>query len=352
MVSEELRAMIPDYVRGLLSPAEAKEVEAALECTPEIYPEFEAAQSYYSALNQIPEVKAPAGFVERVNGRIDKVPLWPRVRGIFFEPLFIKLPLELAGLAACLVFSLIVFNPFSLRERFAAARAVAAAGPKTAVTAAEHKPAVVPAAEAAEDKTAAALAPEAPVEMQAPQPMPMPEPREPAVAAASQTAAKTDIPAGPAGFALAKAPEQKSPAIAEVRNNAARQETLADAMTEKKAETKQKAAAPEPAAAPARKPAAKAATVTPIEFIGSVDLSTDPLSSSSTEENAELILQTAASRCKRTMNDGKIAFDCTLQPDRLNLLIESLSRSFSVTTRLFPYDAASEQPVKVMFIMQ
>jgi hypothetical protein len=380
MVSEEIRSMIPDYVRGLLSPAEAKEVESALEGSPDIFPEFEAAQSYYAALNQIPEVKAPAGFAERVNSRIDKVPLWPRVRHVFFEPLFIKLPLEFAGLAACLVASLIVFNPFSLRERLTSR-------PTAAIAAVEQKTAVVPTVEATADSAAAAPAPEAPVETQATQLMP--EPGIPAVAEASQPPAKADIPAAaaPAGFDLAKMPEQKSPAAAEeVRKEPSplQQKALADALTEKKAETRQKETAPEPAAVAARKPAAgaqsldniptlpaasalaaapapaavspkptaKAVTAPVAEDIGSVDLTTDAMSSSSTPENTENILQTVSTRCRRTTKDGQTAFECILPPSRLNLLIESLSRSFNVTTHLLPYDPASVKPVKVSFILQ
>ena len=381
--------MIPDYVRGLLSAADAKEVEAALECSPEIYPEFEAAQSYYSALNQIPEVKAPTGFIDRVNSSIDHKPLWPRVRGFLFEPLFIKLPLELAGLAACLVVALIVFNPFSLRERFAADKALALRQ-RSAATAVAHKPAEIPAAEAASDKTAAEPAP---------QPMPQPpalavaeagQPEvkaeiPPAAAPASQLSAQPGTPPRPAGLASAKEAEKKAPVPAEVRSNAAKLDALADLHMEKKAETEQEATAPEPAAvaarsasaagtqalasAPARpvisgaapapaaapavrKPAAKAAAAPAAEDIGSVDLSLDPLSSSSTADNAEMILQAAVNRCKRTTKNGNTAFDCTIPPARLNLLIESLSRSFTVTTHLFPYDTETAKLVKVLFVIQ
>jgi hypothetical protein len=174
MVSEELHAMIPDYVRGLLSAGEAKEVEATLEGSPEIYPEFEAAQTYYAALNQIPEVKAPTGFLDRVNRRIDRVPFWSRVRELLFEPLAVKLPFEMAGVAVCLVTVLILFNPFSSRVYREKERPVAAAVRKKAAEA-ERPPAPLSTALPAAEKPAEAVAPEEPAATA----MPMPEPPAP-----------------------------------------------------------------------------------------------------------------------------------------------------------------------------
>jgi hypothetical protein len=424
MVSEELRAMIPDYVRGLLSPTDAKEVEAALESSPEIYPEFEAAQSYYSALNQIPEVKAPSDFVFRVNHRIDSVPFWPRIRGILFEPLALKLPFELAGVAACLVISLVLFNPFSSRGRLRAEKPVAAAVRKAAVpeesraapatvSAEQAEPAAVPAFQETADKAAAETA--TPTAAAAPAPelpavkaeTPAPKPLEPASVAAGLPAAKTPAaPVKPAAIASVpppvsepapalaakrmaakEAPEKKAEAVKQDMTTVAPRRAMMPSLDAIPTLPSVAMAAPVSRPAPAAAPAPRAAAPAPAaptseaeavaapaasaagtpkteasakpkakslaEDIGTVDLSLEDGSlSSATAETAENILSTSVVTCKKTIKDGKTAFVCKLPPERLNLLIESLARSFGVTTHLFPYDAAATKLVAVTFIIQ
>jgi hypothetical protein len=385
MVSEELRAMIPDYVRGLLSPAEAKEVESALESSPEIYPEFEAAQSYYAALNQIPEVKAPTDFIDRVNRRIDSVPLLPRLRALLFEPLAVKLPFELAGVAACLVVALVLFNPFSSRGRLPAEKPVAAAVRK-AVVPEESRAAetTVPAVqtEPASVAVAAAPAPEGPAEILSPEPPPLPAPKQAEVAFAKPPAPQPDPVATAALKSKAAtkelpAPEKQADVKQDMTAAAAAPQRSAipslDAIptlpsVAMAAPAPRAAAAPreeapaaeaeEPGAAASRAPvqalvAPKARASSPAEDIGTVDLAPEDGSlSSATPETAETILSTTAVTCTRTMKDGKTAFLCKLPPNRLDLLIESLSRSFAVTTHLFPYDAATTGMVAVTFIIQ
>jgi hypothetical protein len=113
MVSEEIRGMIPDFVRGMLSEAEAAEVQAALSASPELAQEYEAARRYYAVLDQLPQVKAPDDFLHRVNQGIDRKPPGERIVRFLFQPLIVKLPLELAGVFACLIAAVIVFKPFS-----------------------------------------------------------------------------------------------------------------------------------------------------------------------------------------------------------------------------------------------
>jgi hypothetical protein len=416
MVSEDLHAMIPDYVRGLLSPSEAKEVESALEGSPEILPEFEAAQSYYAALNQIPEVKAPADFLGRVNRRIDTRPLDQRLRSLLFEPLALKLPIGLAGVAACLIAALFLVNPFSTRGRLPSDKSVASAGRPSAAPApapaAETVPAPAPVSPPPAEETKNAVLPPTP-EPAAAAPAAQPKPPEDiAMADAEKTAplqtqkpaaaAKDESTTRPAGLAFAKTAEQKPAATAEVaRKKMAREEEApAAAASEKKTEAKPAVTAPPPAAiarraapsagpsidaiptlpavamaAPApRAPAAPAAAPSPraetqaareplrpaeiapksskAEDIGTVDLAPDWGSTMpSGTDNVEEILRTSSVRCVQTAKDGKTAYLCTLPPERLNLLIVSLSRSFEVTTHLFPYDITTATMVAVTFVI-
>lgn len=111
MVSEEIRGMIPDYIRGLLSREEAEIVCKALSAYPELAREYEAAKRYYAVLNQLPDTAAPEGFLDEVNRLIDKRPVAAGLINLLFKPFAIKLPLEGAGLAACCIIAILVLQP-------------------------------------------------------------------------------------------------------------------------------------------------------------------------------------------------------------------------------------------------
>ena len=111
MVSEEIRGMIPDYVRGLLSPAEAQAVADALSSIPELAKELDTAKRYYIVLNQLPEPEVPADFLDHINRRIDRKPWIQNTIDLLFKPVFPKIPLEFAGLAACLIAVVIILKP-------------------------------------------------------------------------------------------------------------------------------------------------------------------------------------------------------------------------------------------------
>lgn len=406
MVSEEIRAMIPDYVRGMLTVGEAREVEAALAAFPEISGELEAARVYYSALNQIPEVRASAGLLRKVNHGIDYKPLGQRLRSFLFEPLYIKLPIELAGAVACAFVVVMVFNPLRLptKERLlatdntlvmnemeppSAAETVPQAGPI-------HQPgksAAQPFGQAA-DKTAGQ---EASKKEEAPQ-----RPEAASIAESAPVPAPASAPLAAPAEAVAMAMEQKAeiPAAAmTMRKPAAPSTGRIDAIPDlnelkaKKASPAAPAAAPvaqAPAAAPAAAVAEEPASVPPAATAAAVpapaarmkemtraapvaaapvqtteEIGTIELAASSAEGTVEassasagsanaalLILRTYDPYCKTAIRSGKQTFVCTFRPDRLSALISDLGQSFAVTTHLFPYDTQHIKRVTVLFILQ
>ena len=111
MVSEDIRGMIPDYVRGLLSPEEAQAVTNALSSIPELAKELDAAKRYYTVLNQLPEPDVSTDFLDRINRRIDHKPWTQNAFDLLFKPFFPKIPLEFAGLAACLIAVVVILRP-------------------------------------------------------------------------------------------------------------------------------------------------------------------------------------------------------------------------------------------------
>jgi hypothetical protein len=406
MVSEEIRAMIPDYVRGMLTAGEAREVEAALAAFPEISGELEAARVYYAALNQIPEVRASAGFLRKVNHRIDYKPFVQRLRSILFEPLYIKLPIELAGVAACMFVVLIIFNPLRLpKERLSTTETTLALNEtKSSVPPAETIPSTAPAVPEPEKMTPEAdfqaadkeTVPEAASQNQKDDQQPAVQeagkkeeareagPQKPEVAFAAERA---PVPAPAAAAPAAEKPrpaamamEQKTelqPEAPAVRKafmppSAGRLDAIPDLnnLKAKKAAyatASAAPAAPAPAAAdagqaaPAPAPALKkeiarvappaAAPVQTTEEIGTIELAANTAESGSANA-VLLILRTYDPNLKNAVRSGKQTFVCTFPPARLSALINDLGGNFSVTTHLFPYDTQRTKRITILFILQ
>lgn len=117
MVSEEIRGMIPDFARGLLSSEDAAKVERALSDHPELIEEYKTAKRYYLVLDQLPKVNAPASFIDRVNKRIDRESPGKALARLLLKPFAIKLPLELAAVTACLLAVVLIIKPFSYLQK-------------------------------------------------------------------------------------------------------------------------------------------------------------------------------------------------------------------------------------------
>jgi hypothetical protein len=345
MVSEEIRAMIPDYVRGLLSPSDMKEVEAAMNGSPEILQEFEAAQVYYAALNQIPEVKAPPDFISRVNRMIDHQSFVSRFRRFFFEPLHIKLPIELAGVTIGLVVILAVHYPFQPRERLSVRSAPVMVHRKAA-------PAVPAPPRQAEEKREARV-----TESPAPAEHPVQAPATIAFSAKNQ------------------AQKEPLPRVA-----------VAAAVPPMRAEPKPEATEARPAGAAPLRPSAPSTSVPSIDAIPPLTASVRSKETESPEtannigtveltyimpENGEIgqasggesitaaaasatetILRTYDRHFIKSFQNSTVTYVCTFPPGRLSALIEDLGRSFSVTTHLFSDEAQQNRLITVSVILQ
>ncbi|MGA2507866.1 MAG: hypothetical protein ABSF80_10360 [Chitinispirillaceae bacterium] len=362
MVSEEIRAMIPDYVRGLLLPGEAKEVESALDSSPEILPEFEAAQAYYAALNQIPEVKAPADFLDRVNRGIEVKPFRQRLRSLIFEPLYVKLPIELAGVAACLITVLVITHPFMPKERLLTRQEIPTVTHVPRAPAAPPAETVLPSPE--EKREPAVAAPEQPAarpDFTGPPDLTPPRPREtpretreipredqPAVAAAEVKKAEFK-PAAMATTAMARktAPSASAqpsidaiptlPAVAQINNNnnnSEETETVSDIGTIELTYIM-----------PENGPAGQAQD----EGERSRAASTIPTLAS---DAVTAILRTYDPDFVKTSENNKVTYVCKLPPRRLPMVVDDLGRVFTITTHLFPYDVAHTKLITVTFILQ
>jgi hypothetical protein len=115
MNHEKMPGLLHDYARGRLSEEERLTVQRALENDPLLRAELERIRVYYNELKILPEVKAPADFLQKVRSRIEQKSFFEKLRDLIFFPLYIKLPIEIAGTVAAGLLVIIIFNPFSTK---------------------------------------------------------------------------------------------------------------------------------------------------------------------------------------------------------------------------------------------
>ncbi|NOR12389.1 MAG: hypothetical protein GQ545_03965 [Candidatus Aminicenantes bacterium] len=100
MNDRHVRDKLSEYIDGMLSQEEASAVKEHLDRCPDCMEEYEEMVKIIGQMNQMESLETPEFFVEKVHERLEKpLPLKKLVKGLFF-PLKIKIPLELAGVAA------------------------------------------------------------------------------------------------------------------------------------------------------------------------------------------------------------------------------------------------------------
>jgi hypothetical protein len=115
MKCRNARALVDAYLDGALDEKTRALVEAHLETCGPCRSEFEEVRRYRDAVAGLPRVKVPDDFLGGIHDRLGEEPDRRRVRGLLFQPLSRKLPLEIAA-AAVAVFAL-VFVFHSVRPK-------------------------------------------------------------------------------------------------------------------------------------------------------------------------------------------------------------------------------------------
>jgi hypothetical protein len=377
MVSEEIRGMIPDYVRGLLSPEEAQAVANALSSIPELAKELDAAKRYYTVLNQLPEPEVPADFLNRINRRIDHKPWTQKALDLLFKPFFPKIPLEFAGLAACLVAVVIILKPeFGLHQKTELPLAINTStyindeSPQPAI-AQDKKKVQAPAPRLSAAKKVDRVTPPVASRQIEPQKAPASaivvenkvaddnlavnaaagttsQPAQEYLASTAPLQEKEDLPAlkeseeKPASFAAVDIgaielvytstppKDNKLRAAKSAQASMSRMETSPEQVTlaqsDVSLEKEKTAAAGEPIRSSL--PDQGASPVSVSEILDSILVKYDSLFSVKSIH-------------------GMISYTLTLSPDRLSALSKELQQSFSITSRLLPFDPLVAKLVKV-----
>lgn len=91
---------LSEYIDGMLSEEEASSVKEHLDGCPRCMEEYKSMIEIIRHMNEMERLETPEFFLEKVHQRMDKPSSLRRLlKGLFF-PIKIKVPLELAGLAA------------------------------------------------------------------------------------------------------------------------------------------------------------------------------------------------------------------------------------------------------------
>ncbi|MBU8921824.1 MAG: zf-HC2 domain-containing protein [Bacteroidales bacterium] len=99
----KIKPMLSEYIDDVLPEADSARVRSHLEECTECMEMHRSMREIIVHMNDMEQVDPPPGFADRVNERLEQEsPLRRVIRGIF-HPLHIKVPIEIAGLAAAVV---------------------------------------------------------------------------------------------------------------------------------------------------------------------------------------------------------------------------------------------------------
>jgi hypothetical protein len=100
MKNRHVREKLSEFIDGMLSEEEAAAVKEHLDLCVECMEEYEEMVKIIGHMNRMEPLEIPDSFVERVHERMEKPSAFQRLVKGLFVPIRIKVPLELAGVAA------------------------------------------------------------------------------------------------------------------------------------------------------------------------------------------------------------------------------------------------------------
>ncbi len=104
MKCKKIKDYLFEYTEGLLDDKTKKEVKEHLGVCKNCQAEYKAIQEYKTGMSRLKEVEAPSNFLNKVHTRIQQDSLMKRIYKKIFVPFKLKFPLELAGVAAAVLF--------------------------------------------------------------------------------------------------------------------------------------------------------------------------------------------------------------------------------------------------------
>lgn len=116
MKCSDVRKILADYLDGVLSQQDRALVEAHLASCKSCSEEFAFLKTYVNEAGSLEKVKAPSDFLEKVHQRLERRFSFEKLMRTLFVPVKIKIPLELAGVAATVLIAFFVARFFMLGQ--------------------------------------------------------------------------------------------------------------------------------------------------------------------------------------------------------------------------------------------
>jgi hypothetical protein len=117
----QIHELLSAYVDDVLSPKERAQLEQHLSVCPACTEELQALEAYLGAMHSLKRIDAPADFIQSVRDRIEKTSFLRRLVKKILVPVHIKIPLELAGVAAALLIAVFSYHEVNLQRKMTAA---------------------------------------------------------------------------------------------------------------------------------------------------------------------------------------------------------------------------------------
>ena len=103
MDCHDVKNLLSEYIDGMLSEENTSMVKDHLARCTDCSETYESMRRIIGHMNQMESIDEPADFLERVNARLERRFSLAGAFRRLFVPLRIKIPLELAGVAAAVV---------------------------------------------------------------------------------------------------------------------------------------------------------------------------------------------------------------------------------------------------------
>jgi len=115
-MSNDIRELLPEYIKGQLSTDETIEIEQALQDDVQLHKEYEGLVGYFDAIGALPSVQASDDFLEKVHASIEKQSMLQRIISWFCTFSGRKFSLEAIGVVAVLLVIVVLYRPIFIRE--------------------------------------------------------------------------------------------------------------------------------------------------------------------------------------------------------------------------------------------
>ncbi|MDD5066250.1 MAG: zf-HC2 domain-containing protein, partial [bacterium] len=113
-----IHKLLPDYLTHEVNGDQERSVKEHLASCEKCREELAFLKKYFQTLSSLEKKDAPPDFLEKLHDRLEKSHPFKELLAKLFIPFPLKVPLELAGVTAVIVFIILLIKPVPLPEQF------------------------------------------------------------------------------------------------------------------------------------------------------------------------------------------------------------------------------------------